>query len=248
MIFAAGLGTRLKPLTDTMPKALVPLHGRPLISHVIGKLMAAGFDDFVVNVHHFSEMLKDYLASEYKDVCKVSVSEEQPLLLETGGGIKHAEKLLTEGESEDSFFLVHNVDILSNLDVDWFVGQWRSDALAVLLVSERVTQRYLIFNDEQRLVGWTNIATGEVKTPFPDLDVEACHKYAFSGIHMISDSVFDVMRDMPERFSIVDFYLKVAAQYPIYGVPAEGLKLVDVGKVATLEALENQAEILSQLP
>lgn len=240
MIFAAGLGTRLKPLTDTMPKALVPVHGRPLLSHVMEKLMAAGIDDFVVNVHHFADMIIDYLSAEYSARTKVCTSDERELLLETGGGILHAEPLLMDGADPDGFFLVHNVDILSNLDVQSLLGSFRSDALAMLVVSERVTQRYLLFDDDMRLVGWTNVATGEVRTPFEDLEVEKCRKYAFSGIHLISNHVFEVMKDegMPERFSIVDFYLKAAASHPVYAVVQEGLRLVDVGKVATLESLE----------
>lgn len=250
MIFAAGLGTRLKPITDTLPKALVPVHGEPLLHHVIYKLQQSGFDDFVVNIHHFSGMIRDYIAENHSFGSNISLSEEQPELLETGGGILHAKDLLLNGANEDDPFLVHNVDILSDLDLNWFLSQWRSDALAVLLVSWRKTQRYLLFDDDMRLVGWTNIATGEVRTPFEHLDVDKCHKYAFSGIHLISGHVFSVMEDegMPERFPIMDFYLKIAKEHPIYGVVPAHLNLVDVGKVDTLEALESQSETLSQLP
>ena len=237
MIFAAGLGTRLKPITDSMPKALVPVEGKALLERVMRKLMDAGSDSFVVNVHHFPDQIKDFLAANDNFGAKVAVSDEQPDVLETGGGILNARNLIREAGDEDGF-LVHNVDILSNLDVRSFVSQVRPEALATLLVSERQTQRYFLFNDEMRLVGWTNIATGEVRSPFPDLDVEKCHKYAFAGVHYISDKVFEVMEDLgyEGRFPIVDFYLKAAGTHPIYGVAPAGLKLMDVGKISTLES------------
>lgn len=237
MIFAAGLGTRLKPITDSMPKALVPVEGKALLERVMRKLMDAGADSFVVNVHHFPDQIKDFLAANDNFGAKVAVSDEQPDVLETGGGILNARNLIREAGDEDGF-LVHNVDILSNLDVRSFVSQVRPKALATLLVSERQTQRYFLFNDEMRLVGWTNIATGEVRSPFPDLDVEKCHKYAFAGVHYISDKVFEVMEDLgyEGRFPIVDFYLKAAGTHPIYGVAPAGLKLMDVGKISTLES------------
>lgn len=237
MIFAAGLGTRLKPITDSMPKALVPVEGKALLERVMRKLMDAGADSFVVNVHHFPDQIKDFLAAKDYFGAKVAVSDEQPDVLETGGGILNAKELIREAGDEEGF-LVHNVDILSNLDVRSFVSQVRPEALATLLVSERQTQRYFLFNDEMRLVGWTNIATGEVRSPFPDLDVEKCHKYAFAGVHYISDKVFEVMEDLgyEGRFPIVDFYLKAAGTHPIYGVAPAGLKLMDVGKISTLES------------
>lgn len=237
MIFAAGLGTRLKPITDSMPKALVPVEGKALLERVMRKLMDAGADSFVVNVHHFPDQIKDFLAANDNFGAKVAVSDEQPDVLETGGGILNAKELIREAGDEEGF-LVHNVDILSNLDVRSFVSQVRPEALATLLVSERQTQRYFLFNDEMRLVGWTNTATGDVRSPFPDLDVEKCHKYAFAGVHYISDKVFEVMEDLgyEGRFPIVDFYLKAAGTHPIYGVAPAGLKLMDVGKISTLES------------
>ena len=250
MIFAAGLGTRLKPLTDTMPKALVNVHGKPLISHVIDSLADAGFDDFVVNVHHFPQMIKDYLSEHYASKYKLAISDEQACLLETGGGILKAEALLKEGKPAAEPFLVHNVDILSNVRFNELISQWRDDAMALLLVSDRKTSRYLLFDDDMRMVGWTNIETGEIRSPYPGLNPDNCHKYAFSGIHLVSDSIFSVMREtgMPERFPIMDFYLKAAALHPVYGALQEDLKLVDAGKVDALEKLESQADILSQLP
>jgi NDP-sugar pyrophosphorylase family protein len=254
MIFAAGLGTRLKPITDTLPKALVPVCGEPLLRHVITRLKAAGIEEFVVNVHHFSEKIISYLESNDFGV-RIAVSDESDRLLETGGGILHARDLLlafSERRGDpaglDDRFLVHNVDILSDLDIRWFLDAWRPGALAALLASPRRTQRYLLFNDDMRLVGWTNVATGEVRSPYPDLDPSSCRMLAFSGIHQVSDGVFDVMESegMGERFPIMDFYLKVCDRYPIYGVEPASLELVDVGKLDTLAVAESFIRKLSQ--
>ncbi len=240
MIFAAGLGTRLKPITDTVPKALVPVCGVPLLKHVVTRLEDAGFDDFVVNVHHFAPMIVSYIGSENAFGVRTAVSDESGRLLETGGGILHARDLLLDGEPADGRFLVHNVDILSDLDIKWFLDSWRPGALAALLVSERRTQRYLLFDDDMRLVGWTNLATGEVRSPYQGLDPSGYTMLAFSGIHQISNSVFGVMESegMGERFPIMDFYLRVCDRYPIYGIKPASLELVDVGKLDTLAVAE----------
>ena len=256
MIFAAGLGTRLKPITDSLPKALVPICGRPLLEHVARKLKAAGVDEAVVNVHHFADMIEDWIAADASDEAgtglSIQVSDERAQLLETGGGILKAKEYLKGCGT----FLVHNVDILSNLEIDWFASQVKPDSLATLLVSERDTQRYLLFDPQtMRLLGWTNIKTGEVKSPYHDLQPDSCVKMAFSGIHIISDKVFDVMETYAKekglhevscnpRFPIIDFYLSVCAQYPIYGVQASGLQMIDVGKLDSLEQAERLAQTL----
>lgn len=233
MIFAAGLGTRLRPLTDTRPKALVEVGGRPLLDIVAGRLVQAGVSSLVVNVHHFAEMVKAHLqASDYH--VPVAVSDESRQLLDTGGGVLAARPLL-EG---DGRFLIHNVDILSNLDIRAFGEAARPDALATLVVSRRETSRYLLFDDDMRLAGWTNVRTGEVRSPFPDLDPAACRRLAFAGIHLLSDRIFELMsgRYVPgEAFPIMDFYLSVAAEHPIYGYVPEDLRLLDVGRPETLE-------------
>lgn len=236
MVFAAGLGTRLRPITDTMPKALVPVCGKPLLYHTVCKLRDAGCTQIVVNVHHFPEQIRKYLEENDLGVT-VKVSDESAGLLETGGGIRHARLLLLPLEEP---FLVHNVDIVSNLDIRWFRGQSRPGALATLLVSERLTRRYLLFSEDMRLVGWTDISTGEVRSPFKDLDAGKCRKYAFSGIHNISPDIFATFDALavPERFPIIDFYLAACAEYPIYGVVAQDLTLVDVGKIDTLRQAE----------
>lgn len=242
MIFAAGLGTRLKPLTDTMPKAMVPVSGKPLLRHVLDRLYDAGYDDITVNVHHFASQIVDHLAGN-EGVSEqpgkgVHVSDETAHLLDTGGGILHARRYL-EG---DGHFLVHNVDILSDLDLNAFENAVEADSLATLVVSERQTSRYLLFDDDMRLVGWTNVKTGEVKSPFKGLDPSKCRKYAFSGIHSMSDRVFDLMEKREAHdgvFPIMDFYLDAAADHVIRGYVPDNLRMVDVGKLDTLAAAES---------
>lgn len=237
MIFAAGLGTRLRPLTDTMPKALVPVCGQPLLYHVIGKLRDAGYDHLVVNVHHFAGQIRKYL-SENNFGVKISISDESDELLETGGGIRHARPLLLPS---DGPFLVHNVDIISDADLAWFREQTPPDALATLLVSKRKSKRYLLFDDNMRLVGWENVETGEYKSAYWNFfRPEDCHRYAFAGIHNLSPAVFDAFDALnaPSRFPIMDFYLRACAEYPIYGVKDPQLTIVDVGKFDTLPQAE----------
>lgn len=235
MIFAAGLGTRLRPITDSIPKALVPVGGQPMLKRVICRLRDAGISEFVVNACHFKEQIIDFLATEDMGA-KVCVSvEDGSTPLETGGGIKHAGPLLEPHCCEaDGRFLVHNVDILSNLDVNWFLEQDRtlcreSPTLATLLLTETDADRYLLFDEGMRLVGWTNVRTGEVKSPFPDFDPGKYRKFSFCGIHVISKEVFPLMEEWPEHFSIIDFYLKAAAKHRICGVVADSLRLIDIG-------------------
>lgn len=236
MIFAAGLGTRLRPLTDSMPKALVPVGGIPMLQRVIVKLKAAGISGFVVNVHHFARQIEDFLAENGDFGVSVEISRELERPLETGGGIRKAEPYLGGGR-----FLVHNVDMLSDLDVRGFIAADRPSSLATLLVSDSEdADRYLLFDDRMRLAGWTNVRTGEVKSPYPDFDPSRCRRLSFCGIHIVSPDVFPLMQAWPEKFSIIDFYLRVAASHEIVGVCAPGLKIIDIGspdKLAEADSL-----------
>ena len=244
MIFAAGLGTRLKPITDTLPKALVPVCGAPLIEHVCRKLKASGMDEAVVNVHHFADKVRQWVDNQ--DIMTIQVSDERECLLVTGGAVLHARRYL-DGCGQ---FLIHNVDILSDLDIPWLTSQVNSDALATLLVSERKSSRQLLFDPgTMRLLGWHNLSTGEIRSPYADLDPDKCVSLAFSGIHVMSDAVFDVMEryvsthglslsSQPARFPVMDFYLWACAGHDIYGVKAEHLELIDVGKLDTISQAE----------
>ena len=160
MIFAAGLGTRLRPLTDHMPKALVPVAGKPMLERVILRLKEAGFNEITVNIHHFGEQIIDFLRAHDNFGTEIHISDERGMLLDTGGGIKKARPFLDGQEP----FLVHNADILTDIDL---AGLYRhhleSDAESTLLVSERKTSRYLLFDDDYHLHGWINKSTGEVK-------------------------------------------------------------------------------------
>ena len=240
MIFAAGLGTRLKPLTDTMPKALVRVGGQPLLWHVIQKLKAAGYERIVVNVHHFAQQIVDYLKENDNFGLDIRISDETSGLLETGGGIKKALPLF----DQDSPVLIHNVDILSNVNLrrifEFTASAAATDASvdALLLVSDRKTKRYLLFDDEMILDGWTNIETGEVRSPYKGLDPSDCKRLAFSGIHMIWPRVYPLFNEMPERFGIIDFYLKFCHQCAFLGYEQKDLRLLDVGKLETLEQAE----------
>ena len=233
LVFAAGLGTRLRPLTDTMPKALVPVAGVPMLERVVCKLRDAGLGPFMVNVHHFAEQIEDYLAAHGCFGAQVAVSRESAEPLETGGGIRHAAPLLASPEGR---FLVHNVDILSDLDVRWFLRQDDPASLATLLLIDAPADRYLLFDDDMRLVGWTNVRTGEVKSPYlPDFDPSKYCRYSFCGIHIVSDAVFDKMAAWPDKFSIIDFYLSECAAGTVRGVLAPDLHLIDIGSPAKLE-------------
>ena len=248
MIFAAGLGTRLKPLTDRIPKALVRVGGEPLLKRVIFQLKDAGFTRIVVNVHHFSSQIIDYLRDNDNFGMDIRISDETDKLLETGGGIRKAWPLFDAHEP----VLIHNVDILSNVDLGKFYQTETKDLTeesqeaspeekplaARLLVSERKTKRYLLFDDSMRLVGWTNIETGEVKSPYPHLDPAKCKMYAFSGIHMVAPSIFPLMEEEPDKFPIMDFYLKHCDKVRIEGYVKNDLRLMDVGKQETLKEAE----------
>lgn len=240
MIFAAGLGTRLKPLTDTMPKALVPVGGRPLLDINIRRLMAQGYDRFVVNIHHFAQQIIDYV-KEQDYAPLVYFSDESDQLLETGGGLKKAQALFRD----DQPILIHNVDILDNVNYDWFARQHQPDEDAVLLVSQRKTKRYLLFDNAMHLMGWKNVETGEIKSPYEYVrrtglsqHGEELNMFAFSGIHSFSPRLFPLMERFPERFPIIDFYLSVCHRAPIVGLVKPDLQLMDVGKIETLDQAE----------
>ena len=367
MIFAAGLGTRLKPLTDTMPKALVRVGGQPLFWHVIHRLKAVGVERIVVNVHHFADQIIDYLKANDHFGLDIRISDERDMLLETGGGIKKARPLF----SPDSPILIHNVDILSNADLAALLSEGQgaggfsegqgaggrvqenycpnsqtpklpnSQTLqqsnyclnsqtpklpdsptpqlpdsptpqrstfnvqrSTLLVSPRKSTRHLIFDGGMRLIGWYNETTGEVKSPFPEVheafaegqgaghfsegpgagcrvqedttppvetgcalsattssqpanycpnsqtpklpnshppklpNFPTFNVQSFSGIHVFSPTLFPLMDEWPDRFSIIDFYLKVCDRADIRGVADDHLRLLDVGKLDSLAQAE----------
>ena len=235
MIFAAGLGTRMKPLTEKVPKALIEVGGMTLLERVVLKLKAAGVQRMVINVHHFSERVIRFIRAKDNFGMEVIISDESSCLLDTGGGIKKA------GHAFDpqSPVLLHNVDILSNADLRAFYSQNLTND-ATLLVSNRDTKRYLLFDNDMNLVGWTHLGTGEIRSPYPRLNIDKCRRYAFSGIHLFSPRLLKLMDNFPEKFGIMDFYLSVCHQTNIRGCLQKGLQLIDVGKIDTLKEAEQQ--------
>ena len=232
-VLAAGLGTRLRPLTDARPKALVEVGGKPLIYHIIKKLQSSGYNDVTVNVHHFAAMLSEYLKKEFP---QVHISDESDCLLDTGGGILRARQFL-----EGHHFLVHNVDIFSNLDLRSIPAE--KDAVATLVVSERDSSRHLLFDEEMNLAGWVDERTGEVRSPHGAIDPDKFRRLAFSGIHMVSDAIFPLFEKygFSGRFSIIDAYLRLCAEHRIRGFVPDGFRILDIGK---LDALDRAPEFL----
>lgn len=237
MIFAAGLGTRLHPLTDNMPKALVPVAGKPMLERVILRLKEAGFTDITVNIHHFGEQIIDFLRANQNFGIEIHVSDERDLLLDTGGGIKKARPFLDGNEP----FLVHNADILSEIDLAAFYRHHLAgNAEATLLVSKRETSRYLLFDKDNQLHGWINKSTEEVKPEGFIYDKESYQEFAFGGIHVISPSLFQEMESeqWTGKFSIIPFYLSLCRKAKIQGYPLQDAHWFDVGKLETLAKAE----------
>lgn len=254
MIFAAGLGTRLKPLTDTLPKALVPLAGKTLLQWQIEKLKTAGITDIVINVHHFSDMIINYLHNNENFGCRIAVSDERDMLLETGGGLRKAEALLRSGvqefRSSGEGILVCNVDILSNIDIPTLLNAYNPDEMGVVVVSERDTQRYLLFDDNNCLCGWTNIATGEVRGPISNNQYPIANprSLAFSGMQVLNPRIFEAMdkvvAEKGEKFSLIDLYLSIAEKEILKAFIPENYRMMDVGKINQLSEAEAFAQAL----
>ena len=223
-IFAAGLGTRLRPLTLNKPKALVEVGGKTMLERTISTLKDAGFSDFVINVHHFADKIERYLAENDNFGCNIAISDERAMLLDTGGAIASARRILG-----DEPFLVHNVDIVSNLDIRSFVDGGLDGALARLVVSDRPSSRKLLFDEDDCLCGWLNTKTGEVRGPASVTPEIVRDILAFSGIHMLSPEVFDLMAGWPAKFSIIDFYLATCASHRILATVPDSLRLQDMG-------------------
>lgn len=221
LIFSAGLGTRLSPLTDNKPKALVEFDGIPLLGHALNKLDNCPVSTVYINVHHFSEQVIAYIESVQDDYAfKITISDETELVLETGGAIKKIVDVI------DNPLLAFNVDVLFDLDLVRFLGLFAaSGSDAFLAVKDRSTSRYLAFADSL-LAGWTNIATGEVKGNV----TEESKLFAFSGIQVLSKNILqEISKYEKRKFSIIDFYLSICMKYRIEAY-AETYQWMDVGR------------------
>lgn len=233
IVLAAGLGTRLRPWTLSHPKALVPVGEVPMLERVVKRLQSEGFDEIVVNVHHFAEQIVDFLESHDFGV-SVKVSDESDALLDTGGALVKALPLLDS--SDDSPFLVHNVDILSDAPLaDLMTHNRQSGAGATLMVSERNSSRRLIFDENMRLCGWHNLSDGHYR-PEDFRPDDVMTELAFSGIYAARPSM---VRDMVAsgfagKFGVMDYFLCRARKASVEGMCMPDLNLIDIGKPATL--------------
>lgn len=229
MIFAAGLGTRLKPLTDNKPKALVEVAGKTLLEITIENLKEYGFRDIIVNVHHFSEQIISFLKRYNNFGINIEISDETELLLDTGGGLKKAEKFLSGNQP----FLVHNVDVISDINLtDMFEFHIKKRALATLAVKERKTSRYFLFDDDHVLCGWRNTQTGDEKiTRYTGCDLQ---NLAFSGIHVISPKIFSLLQNNGP-FSITNAYLNLSSDSDIVAYKHNQNFWLDLGKPEALK-------------
>lgn len=236
MIFAAGLGTRLKPFTETMPKALVPVAGIPMLEILIKHLQKNGINEMIINVHHFAEQVISFLKENNNFGVNITISDESGLLLDTGGGLKKAAWFFRDNEP----FLVQNVDVISDLNYREMLDKHvDSRSLATLAVSRRETSRYFLFNELLHLCGWENTKSGEVRIVRP----EACNlsRYAFGGIHVINPEIFTLI-NRNGKFSIVDTYLDLAEHQKITGFEHSPENWVDLGKPEELLKAEKVLE------
>lgn len=238
MVLAAGLGTRLRPLTDNRPKALVTLRGRTLLEIALEKLRCFGVSEVIVNTHHFADRMHDYLRAHGNFGMRIEISREDTLL-DTGGGLKKAAWFFLE-DGGDQPFLVHNVDVMSTIDLGRMVALHRDrDALATLAVAERATSRYLLFDDRGQLCGRRAGRDGVAEMARPASAVQAL---AFAGIHVVSPRIF---AKLPEEgaFSIVAAYLRLAGVgEKLVAFRADEYQWRDLGRVESLRAAEEAPE------
>lgn len=227
MIFAAGLGTRLKPFTDHHPKALAEVNGKTLLEHSIRFLQKFGIEDVIVNVHHFADQIEEAINDNSGYGSWVTISDEREMVLETGGGLQKAMPYF-DGEED---FVVMNVDVLTNLDLGKMIeSHQQSDALATLAVMQRNSSRQLLFDEHMILCGWTNTSNGEQKI---SREVLSLQPFAFSGVQILSKGIFDM--PFHGKFSVIDLYLHFAKTQLIKGFDHTGNIFIDVGKPESLE-------------
>ncbi|MCP4553433.1 MAG: NTP transferase domain-containing protein [Bacteroidetes bacterium] len=230
MIFAAGLGTRLYPITLHKPKALIEVQGKPLLMHAIEKLQNSGIEEIIINIHHFPDQIINFIESNSFQI-PIQISDERDILLDTGGGLKNAGSFLKK-----ETFLLYNVDILSDINLsELILFHQKNKPLATLVVRNRVTKRYLLFDKNNILGGWENIESGEQilikKKKRADLK-----PYAFSGIHILDPDIFKLMPDK-KIFSMIELYLKLGGSNKICAFIDTKSNWIDVGKIEQLKKL-----------
>lgn len=227
MLFAAGLGTRLKPFTDHHPKALALVNDKTLLEHTILYLQRYGIYDVVVNVHHFADQIITALETNNGYGSRYQISDERDEVLETGGGLKKA----AHHFADEQAFVVMNVDVLTNLPLDRMIAAHKeSGAMATLAVMQRESSRQLLFDDSMQLCGWLNTKTEERKIV---RDKNTLKPFAFSGVHILSPAILDM--PFQGKFSIIDVYLHFAATQTVLGYDHTGGIFLDVGKPESLQ-------------
>jgi NDP-sugar pyrophosphorylase family protein len=227
MILAAGLGTRLRPLTDDRPKALVTVAGRTLLEITLARLRTFGIHEVIINTHHFADLVADYLCKHGSFGMQIEISRED-VLLDTGGGLKRAAHFFQSAVDPDEPFLVHNVDVLSTIDFDRMLRfHHHRNALATLAVQGRRTSRYLLFDQDGLLCGRRTGVDGAPELIRP---VKQFQALAFCGVHILSPRIFELMNETDE-FSIIPVYLRLAAQEEkIVGFPVDEYYWRDLGR------------------
>ena len=242
MVLAAGLGTRLRPLTDDRPKALVEVAGRPMVDWVISRLASHGFTDIIINAHHFAEQIEAYAAGHDHAGVSLTVSVEEEIL-DTGGGVRKAAWFFDEDEP----FLVHNVDVMTDLDLAGLMAAHRasdaqsatgaqsaSSALVTVAVKERKSSRHLLFDEEDNLCGWRSDATGETRMVRPNQGEVA--SVPFMGVCVMSPAVFKQMNESGP-FSIIDFFLGLARYGEgVHAFRADAARWADLGSPDRIES------------
>jgi len=232
IILAAGLGKRLMPLTAGTPKALVKINNTPLLELLINKLKQAGYNEIIINVHHFAEKIRNFLIAHHNFGIRIAVSDETDLLLDTGGGLKKASWFFNDNNA----FLIHNVDILTDMNIhDMHLQHCRSGALATLAVMKRKSSRYFLFDNHNRLCGWEK--TGEKKIICCSAKEKKLTPLAFSGIHVVNPSIFNLISE-EGVFSLTDLYLRLAEKHLINAYNHTGSSWFDLGKPENIKNAE----------
>lgn len=231
MIFAAGLGTRLYPLTKNKPKALVEICGKTLLDRCLEKIIKVGYKRIVINAHHFADLIEQYLENN-KYNAEIILSKEEELL-DTGGGLKNAKKYFSLKEN----ILIHNVDIISQIDISAMQDNLNnSNALAILAVSKRLSSRQLLFNKENLLSGWQN---NQTKQEIITRENQNLSPLAFSGVHIIRPEVLELMPN-ENKFSIINHYLELSKNNDLLAFKHENILWYDLGKYEQIAEIERQ--------
>lgn len=230
MILAAGLGTRLKDLTGNLPKALVPVNGKPMLEWLLMKLKNSGIEDIIINVHHFPELIIDFLSQNQHFGMNISISDECDKLLDTGGGLLKASWFFENGDD----FLLHNVDVISDVDFKEMLSvHQKNKASATLAVTKRKSSRQLLFS-EGRMTGWENTVTQE---RIIKIETDRADSRAFSGIHVISPEIFNMI-NLQGKFSMIDVYLDLCSDHFIGEYQHNDENWLDLGKPEALPKAE----------